>query len=788
MKINTITQVKFNNNHAYHIQNSAHENGNISQSGVYNPIYYKDYNIKINFGKRSPEDFYTQDFNRENMPSTMKKYLNEDYTNRSKLAPVQVMQEAYDNLHQAMTVDDIKKLFPNEEKFQKLIPANYNRATHGILRDIKEIKAMQDTPEPLFKDGCDDLTTYLVKKIYLEGKTVKEIDKDFAKDINEVYQLAARVPADKAKTLGKNESAYFAHTTVYRLGIRFPELAFWNSFIATRDDYDRVKRVKTSDGRFVDASSAEGRAILKRREEPKVKIETPEPRKYNFKRENVKRITDSILNTREGGKKAIKELNRKGYNREELSFLQQYWSEIMSVATEKIHLSEELIDFNTTKKIEEQKVTQNILEKLINCDELTKKEQTPLQIFWNQRPELKKHFSTAITDTMMLFTETYGSDGTNKRFQQLVDYAQSIKPNREAKLLEHARIQEEYDELGKELDELDAKKLEEIKPTPIIETPTEPTKLEAPKVYKYMIKGQEVTTDIDVVAQGKQAFRSVFDLFPNQTHAAYLKELEAYIAPFYHQFWLSSQIDPNDANTSEKLKKVILPIEEMNEIHRNIADIMEDKHNPILEKTRISLELFALEKNIIPSEELHQYGAKDLIKLKDKITEALGSEEEIQKAQKDIQKIFNSFSQPLSNKERVKIKMDLFQGLKNYTGNRSIYAGTIIEPLIHLLSESANDKNYTDTFKKVFARNEQVLDKEGPVLRYLLDPNGNKEIKNILREHCYNAFIGLDTDQASIYITRDNELMERLLRGYPDEIEMFKTLARRVLKATIKLK
>ena len=29
---------------------------------------------------------------------------------------------------------------------------------------------------------------------------------------------------------------------------------------------------------------------------------------------------------------------------------------------------------------------------------------------------------------------------------------------------------------------------------------------------------------------------------------------------------------------------------------------------------------------------------------------------------------------------------------------------------------------------EVLARNEQIIDKEGPVLRYLLDPNGNKEI------------------------------------------------------------
>ena len=788
MKINAVTPLKFNNNHAYHIQNSTQQNGNISQSGVYNPVYYKDYNVNIHFGKRSPEDFYSQKFNQDNMPSTMKAYLYEDYATNSKVAPVQIMQEAYDSLREAMTVDDIKKAFPNEEKFQKLIPANYDRATHGILRDIKEIKALQDTPEPLFKDGCDDLTTYLVKKIYLEGKTVKEIDKDFAKDINEIYQLAARVPAEKAKTLGKNESAYFAHTTVYRLGIRFPEVPFWNSFIATRDDYERVKRVRTPEGKFVNADSPEGRAILKRREEPKIKIETPEPRKYNFKRDNVKRISDTLLGSKDGVRKTMKELSRKNRDKEELTFLQQYWSEIMSVATEKVHLSEELIDFNMDRKIEEQKMSQQILDKLINCEEMTKREQTPLKIFWNERPDLKAHFSTAITDTMMLFTETFGADGKNARFQELVEYARSIKPTREEKLLEHARIQAEYDEMAKELDAFETSKLAEVKPTEIIETPAKPIELPAPKIHKYIINGQQITSEIDVVAQGQEAFKQIFNLFPKQTYHAYQKELEGQIAPFYHQFWLSSQIGPEDANISDAIKKVLFPVEKMNEIHKSVADLMEDKHNALLERTRLSLELYAVDKGIIPEEDLHRYGAADLIKLKEKILESLNGNEEIEKAQREIQAIFNQYSQPLSNKERIRIKMDILQGLKEYSGRNSIYAGSIIENLIELLSASAKDKEYAEVFKKVLNRNEQIFEKEGNVLRYLLDPNGNKHIKNIIREHCYNIFIGTDTNQASVFLTRDRELLDRVLRGYPDEKEMFISLARRAVNSVMKIK
>ena len=132
--------------------------------------------------------------------------------------------------------------------------------------------------------------------------------------------------------------------------------------------------------------------------------------------------------------------------------------------------------------------------------------------------------------------------------------------------------------------------------------------------------------------------------------------------------------------------------------------------------------------------------------------------------------------------------MDIFQGLKEYSGRNSIYAGSIIENLIELLSASANDKEYAEVFKKVLNRNEQIFEKEGNVLRYLLDPNGNKHIKNIIREHCYNIFIGTDTNQASVFLTRDRDLLDRVLRGYLDEKEMFISLARRAVNSVMKIK
>ena len=67
---------------------------------------------------------------------------------------------------------------------------------------------------------------YILKKIYLNGKTVKEINKDFYdNDMNEAYKGIITRPIDS-----KTTAAY---------GIQYPKTPFWNSFIATREEYKK---------------------------------------------------------------------------------------------------------------------------------------------------------------------------------------------------------------------------------------------------------------------------------------------------------------------------------------------------------------------------------------------------------------------------------------------------------------------------------------------------------------------------------------------------------------------
>lgn len=221
MKIHKISFVDYTNSRIVDKTDRNIQDNPAPQLKTYNPAVIRDYNVT--FGGRTPEDFYAQDFNRENMPSTMKNYLNYDYGNRQHIPPEQMMQEVFKYLELADNFDDVKEVYPDEELFRSLHD-NYKKHTKNILAEIKMAKEISDIP--LFKDGSDDFGMYLLKKIYLNGKTLKEINKDFQeKDINDEYKGLITKPIN--------------YETTSAFGIRYPKQEFWHSFIATRDEYKK---------------------------------------------------------------------------------------------------------------------------------------------------------------------------------------------------------------------------------------------------------------------------------------------------------------------------------------------------------------------------------------------------------------------------------------------------------------------------------------------------------------------------------------------------------------------
>ena len=777
MKITAINSIKYTNNQQYN-KNTAAKTPQGLQRGVYNPVFYKDYNVQISFGKRSPEDFYSQDFNKNNMPETMKTYLYAKFDERSKIAPVQIMQEAFDGLESAATVDDIKEFFPNESKFQKLRPANYNNAVSGVLKKIKEIKAMQDAPEPLFKDGTDDLTTYLVKKIYLEGKTAKEIDNDFAKDINSVYELAAKV-TDKTAA-GKNESVYFSHSTMYNLGIRFPEVPFWNSFIATRDDYERTKRIKTLTGEFVNADSAEGKAALRQRSRT-TRTDKPEPRKYNFKRDRVKNISDSIVNSNGDTQKALKEVKRRGRNPEELTFVQKYLSQIMTLATEKIHLSEEMIYFNESRRNSQGKISSNVVDKLIAGENLTKRESTPFKEFWHKNPYLKAEFSAAITDSIMQLTDAYGADGNNSYFKLLLEDIARMKPEREKAKLEHARIQAEYDELAKSLQAGETFKdsVEEAK-TAVQEIQA----AQKPQKFKYVIDGHEIETPFEIKQYAYKAFEDDFKMVPRKIFDIYMREQAKIIKDNPEKFYISCCFEKSDK--TPEINKVLYTNEELYKISDDLITEMEINHNAELESCRLTLLEFADRHNLATPEEIKKFANSDILRIRDNLYKKVLETGDVESAHKEIQELFKTVHTPLSNKEKVSIKHKLVQLLKEYNPRNTMSPGTSVPAMIELLSAGMQKPAYAAAIKSLLG-DDAIMNFEGPSLRYLLKENINPLFKHLISEHAFKSLIYLHPGDCSIIVTSNAENFVRLMSSFPSELEAIYNLSKRVIANTARL-
>lgn len=439
MKVLKITQIDYRP-----YINSKKQNDNIQQETITNPVIqngYKDFNI--NFRGRTPENFYAQEFNVKNMPETMKSYLNEDYETRKYLPPEQVMNQSFKYLNVIDNFSDVKSTYPDETLFENLHEANLKGRT-GILSDIKIAKEMSDTP--LLKDGSDNFGMYLLKKIFLEGKTIKEINKDFyEKDLATEYKGAVTQPITYGTT-----SAY---------GIKYPKTDFWNSFIATRDEYkkfivDLPKQNKNDLKKELAAKFGTSRNTTQTTSvrNGAEKTEKTPRRKYSIKKYQRDQIKKDIKDAKADVNKVEKSI-RKHFtqNDPEASFIVKYLSPIMTIAADRVHLSEEEKDFAEMLKNQGKKV-ENLFGQ-----------------FWKAKPELLDNYSTMITDTIDLFEETYEEGGTipinneyqvitdkvknqkpidfvSPRFLELLNHVQTIVPNRMAKYAKHDELQKEWEE------------------------------------------------------------------------------------------------------------------------------------------------------------------------------------------------------------------------------------------------------------------------------------------------------------------------------------------------------
>lgn len=379
----------------------------VPQMSEYRPAAYQDFNMT--FGGRlfrTPANFFAQSFNQNGMPDTMKQYLFEDYEDRQNMPPVQMWKTVFSDINLAENLQEVKELYLDEPLFENL-KSNPGQARNSIISEIKALEGEFENT-PLFKDGSSDLGMYILKKIYIEGKSLKEINQDFKKDITDDYK----------GLIDKN----IDYGTVKNYGIKFPNLGFWHSFIVTRDDFPyeyKPRKIEMP------------RHPVSRQVTKDVKTPLPQkPREGKFdkiKDWEVDKLSKAVIKSKNSKSRAPKELKNSGVRDEEsLNFVAQYLGEINSIVLERLHVSDEMKDF------------------FEHYDDLSRNQKEKFEEYW-KNPDLNRLQSKIMSDTIKLFFNTYGADGNNQEFQELLDYAHSLKPQRLERQKQHDALQEEYE-------------------------------------------------------------------------------------------------------------------------------------------------------------------------------------------------------------------------------------------------------------------------------------------------------------------------------------------------------
>lgn len=425
MKIQQINAYKYNFHKTAESKTLQSQLANFNQNDNYN-FAYRDYNVSFAARlNRSPENF--QDFNSENMPKTMKEYLLEDFNVRKQIHPTELQKNAYKWLNAATSVDDIKGFYDDEPLFGDLKSVTKTRATRGLLYKLRYLEL--NTKEPIFSKEFDesnkeDLTVYLVKKIYLEGKTLKEINEDFKKE--SAFHVKELLDGEK-----------FTYADLSSLGVHFPKIAYWNSFQATRldKDYNPSKR----NGQYYkgfeqEACNQKGHVAG---EETRKKLSESTTRWWASL--SVEKRAEHIQKMLEG-KEAAKDSSSD-------SVFIKFQGPIQTIAMDKVDYSQKLAQIYSEKYNDENFMSEN--------EDFASRSRAIMLEFWNNDPKFKENYTQAYNDTMLQFEEAYADKENPQRLENLLARAVDIKNFvlENAKKRRQARIQtqKEMEQQAREL-------------------------------------------------------------------------------------------------------------------------------------------------------------------------------------------------------------------------------------------------------------------------------------------------------------------------------------------------
>lgn len=596
----------------------------------YIPAAYQDFNIT--FGaqiNRTPANFYA--FNKKNLPDAMRNYLNGDYEDRQNMPPAQMMRYVYRGLNDkdVDSLDIVKRLYAEKEPlFAELTDTPTRKARKGLVSQVETLKE-EFGDAPLFKDGTSNLGLYLLRKIYLEGKQRKEINEEFYKDLSKEYDGLITEPVD--------------YSTFSAYGIKFPKVPFWNSFVVTREDWNyEYKPRKSEDSGLSTGAKRELTLndILSGKVPPSVK-----PPKFKIEKHKVERMTDAVLNGHGDSDATAKLLKRKGVvDKEEISFVSRYLGQIMSVALEKIHASDEMRSF------------------FESYDDLSKSQRKKFESYWRANPQMRQLQSLAISDTIKLFFETYGADGNNEEFQELLTYADSIKPARELRDMLHNKKQAEYDELFAELDKADG-----LSESDEIQTETVESKLNnmseeelnhlleleamknGAKVFRFNTPdGKQLMYVCNVDEMFEKHLREDMILLPSQFVNRYYRFMKnSPLATDRYKETVALRSDVDDS-----VKDQLLSVEELRNISKEINKTYNEKYPYGIFACDQSLVELVLEK-LPPNQEYAKMLNFDTSSIIEFIDDTLGISKWDDRDLSRLNKLYSEYSTPISSREEL---------------------------------------------------------------------------------------------------------------------------------------
>lgn len=170
------------------------------------------------------------------MPQTVKTYI-ETIADKTLQTPLNAQKNAFAGLIGLTSVAAVQETFPDENLFSELKEADESKATRGLLGIYRENKELLKVCEQGILNNNENFTIWLLKKIFLESKTLDEINQDLEKEINPEF-----------KTIyDEKEDGQLIHSSTLRaLGIKLPEAEYLQSLRYTRLGYSDMVGEKIS--------------------------------------------------------------------------------------------------------------------------------------------------------------------------------------------------------------------------------------------------------------------------------------------------------------------------------------------------------------------------------------------------------------------------------------------------------------------------------------------------------------------------------------------------------------